>query len=268
MSELLANPVLEYGDRRAAEAGLILRSTVGSGVHGIAIAGTDDHDEMAVFVEPAAWALGIERAAEHYVARSQPEGARSGPGDTDLVAYTLRKYLRLAVKGNPTALLPLFAPGRDVLTVTPLGAELRALAPKFLSQQAAQRFLGFMRSQRRRLVEGGRGVPNRPELVARYGYDVKYASHALRLALQGREITRHAHLTLPMPEEERQRVLEVKRGDVRDQAVVLAEIDAVAAEVEEALASGRTPLPPRADHDAINDWSVGAHRRHWGWAPA
>jgi hypothetical protein len=59
-SELLADPVLEYGDRVAADAGLILRSTVGSGVHGIAIAGTDDHDEMAVFVEPAAWVLGLD----------------------------------------------------------------------------------------------------------------------------------------------------------------------------------------------------------------
>jgi predicted nucleotidyltransferase len=265
MSELLAHPVLEYGDRRAAEAGLILRTTVGSGVHGIAIPGTDDHDEMAVFIEPAEWALGIERAPEHYVARSQPEGARSGPGDTDLVAYTLRKYLRLAVKGNPTALLPLFAPERDVLTVKPLGAELRALAPKFLSRQAAHRFLGFMRSQRRRLVEGGRGGPSRPELVARYGYDVKYASHALRLALQGREITRDAHLTLPMPEAERERVLQVKRGEVRDLGVVLAEIDAVAGEVEERLASGRTPLPGSAAAEAINDWSVAAHRRHWGW---
>jgi len=99
-SELLASPVLEYGDRAAADAGLILRSTVGSGVHGIAIAGTDDHDEMAIFVEPASWALGLEPHRDSYVARSQPEGARSGPGDTDLVANTLRKYLRLAVKGK------------------------------------------------------------------------------------------------------------------------------------------------------------------------
>src|SRR5512142_1216582 len=33
-------------------AGEILRTVVGSGVHGIAIAGTDDHDEMGVYVEP------------------------------------------------------------------------------------------------------------------------------------------------------------------------------------------------------------------------
>lgn len=265
MSELLSNPVLEYGDRAALESGLILRCTVGSGVHGIAIPGTDDHDEMAVFVEPAAWALGVERAPEHYVARTQLEGERSGPGDTDLVAYTLRKYLRLATKGNPTALLPLFAPPADLLTTSELGNELRELGPRFLSRQAAHRFLGFMRSQRDRLVDGGRNVPNRPELVERYGYDVKYASHALRLAMQGREITLHARLSLPMPAAERERVLEVKRGDVRDLDVVLAEIDAVASEVQSALDTGRTPLPEAADHEAIIAWSIDAHRRHWGW---
>ncbi|HUY44275.1 MAG TPA: nucleotidyltransferase domain-containing protein [Streptosporangiaceae bacterium] len=53
--------------------------------------------------------LGVAWPFDHYVFRTQPEGARSGPGDTDLVMYSLRKYLRLAVKGNPTALLPLYA---------------------------------------------------------------------------------------------------------------------------------------------------------------
>ena len=199
------------------------------------------------------------------VARSQPEGARSGPGDTDLVAYTLRKYLRLAVKGNPTALLPLFAPSRDVLTTTPLGDELRGLAPAFLSRQAAQRFLGFMRGQRERLVTG-RDTPNRPELVARHGYDSKYASHALRLAYQGLEITRDGTLTLPMPDAERQRVLEVSPAGVPELASVLAEIDAVAGEVADRLATGRTPLPEHADVAAIGAWSISAHRRHWGWS--
>src|SRR6266536_3330438 len=210
----------EHGDRDVAMAGEILRTVVGSGVHCIAIAGTDDHDEMGVFIEPPTRVLGLRRPAEHYVFRTQPEGARSGPGDTDLVMYSLRKYLRLAAKGNPTALLPLYAPPDAVLTLCPLGAELRALAPAVLSRRAVHRFLGYMNAQRERLLGRGRqsDVPNRPELVARYGYDVKYASHALRLAYQGLEIVRDGRLTLPMPDRERGRVLRVKRGEVRELA--------------------------------------------------
>ena len=129
----------EYGDREVALAGEILRTVVGSGVHGIAIEGTDDHDEMGIYIEPAAYVVGLLGPADHYIHRTQPEGTRSGPGDTDLVMYSLRKYLRLATKGNPTALLPLFAPTESVLIITPMGEELRRMAPKVLSQRAVHR---------------------------------------------------------------------------------------------------------------------------------
>lgn len=258
----------EHGDREAARGGEILRTVVGSGVHGIAIEGTDDHDEMGIYVEPATSALGFTRPSEHYIWRTQPEGARSGPGDTDLVMYSLRKYLRLAVKGNPTALLPLYAPAGDVIVTSELGEELRALAPKILSRRAVRRFLGYMESQRARLRGDGprHGVPNRPELVARYGYDVKYASHALRLAYQGLEVARHGRLTLPMPDAEREHVRAVKRGERGDLATVLADIAAVQAQVESVLVDGTSPLAEDADIAAVTAWSVQAHRRHWGWA--
>ncbi|MFI7678916.1 DNA polymerase beta superfamily protein [Actinophytocola sp. NPDC049390] len=256
----------EHGNRDVALRGEILRTVVGSGVHGIAIAGTDDHDEMGVYIEPPANVVGTDGAAQHYVFRTQPEGARSGPGDTDLVSYSLHKYLRLAMKGNPTALLPLYAPADAIITVTPLGEELRALAPKILSRAAVHRFLGYLNAQRDRLLGQSKGkVPSRPELVARYGYDVKYASHALRLAYQGLEVARHARLTLPMPDVERDRVLRVKGGEVPDIATVLAEIAEVQAQVEEILATGKTPLPDEPDRNAISEWVVSAHRRHWGW---
>jgi len=257
----------EYGDRDLALSGEILRTVVGSGVHGIAIEGTDDHDEMGVFVEPPRHVVGIGMPFDHYVFRTQPEGARSGPGDTDLVSYSLRKYLRLATKGNPTALLPLYAPAADVVVLTELGTELRALAPAVLSQRAVRRFLGYMDSQRERLLGRGarRHVPNRPELVARYGYDVKYASHALRLAYQGREIARDAQLTLPMPDWERERVLQVKRGDVAVLGDVLTEIAVVQRQTEELLDIGRTPLRAEPDLDTVGEWCIRAHQRHWGW---
>jgi uncharacterized protein len=275
VTEVSAVGHTEHGDRAAALGGEILRTVVGSGVHGIAIPGTDDHDEMGVFVEPPGVLLGVGpgasgRRAERYVFRTQPEGARSGPGDTDLVMYGLRRYLGLATKGNPTALLPLYAPADAVLVLTPLGEELRAMAPALLSQQAVHRFLGYLHAQRERLLGRGsrHGVPNRPELVERYGYDVKYASHALRLAFQGREVARHARLTLPMPVAERERVLAVKRGEVPDLSEVVAEIADVEAQVQRLLAEGGTSLPERPDLGAISAWSVNAYRRHWEWSSA
>lgn len=251
----------EYGNRDLALGGEILRTVVGSGVHGIAIEGMDDHDEMGVFVEPPDQVLGLGRRMEHYVFRTQPEGARSGPGDLDLVVYSLRKYLRLATKGNPSALLPLYAPMESVVVLQPLGAELRELASAMLSRRAVHRFVGYMNSQRARLLAGGR-----PDLVARFGYDVKYACHALRLAYQGLEIVRDGCLTLPMPDHERERVLRVKRGDVSAIGEVLSEISDVQAEIERRLETGDTPLPAEPDAATISAWSTTAHRRYWGWS--
>jgi predicted nucleotidyltransferase len=260
-------PNVEYGDASVALPNEILRSVVGSGVHGIALAGTDDHDEMGVYIEPPERVLGLARGREDYIWRTQPEGVRSGHGDVDLVLYSLRKYLRLAVKGNPTALLPLYAPESDLVTVTPLGDELRELRTSFLSQQAVERFLGYMQSQHERMLGGGKRnrVPNRPELIEKYGWDVKYGSHALRLAFQGQEIARHGRLTLPLAADQRERVLAVKRGEVpRDD--VSRQITEIEHAVRELLGAGGTPLPETADVSRISVWAVSAQRRHWGWS--
>jgi predicted nucleotidyltransferase len=257
-------PNVEYGDPEIAYRNEILRTTVGSGVHGIAIAGTDDHDEMGVFVEPANIILGLDGPMDHFNWRTQPEGARSGPGDTDRIIYSLRKYLRLAVKGNPTALLPLFAPETDVLISTALGEELRSLRSSFLSVDAAERFLGYMHGQHERMMGKGRrsAVPNRPELIEKYGWDVKYGSHALRLAYQGRELVAHATLTLPMADAERERVLAVKRGEI-PRSEVDEEITTIEQILLHLIAHKRTALPRHADLATLSAWSVQAHLTHW-----
>ena len=259
-------PNVQYGDPDVALKNEILRSVVGSGVHGIAIAGTDDHDEMGVYIEPPEYVLGIGREREDFISRTQPEGVRSGPGDVDLVLYGLRKYLRLAMKGNPTALIPLYAPTSDLIVTSELGWELRDSRHWFLSQEAVERFLGYMHSQHERMLGRGKRnrVPNRPELIEKYGWDVKYGSHALRLAHQGWEIASRGTLTLPLEPEVRERVLSVKRGEVpRDE--VSAEISALEAMVRASLDDGTAAVRAHPNRDAIQAWAVAAQRRHWRW---
>jgi predicted nucleotidyltransferase len=258
---------VEYGDPTVARSNEILRSLVGSGVHGIAIEGTDDRDEMGVFIEPPQFVIGTDQPMDHYTYRTQPEGARSGPGDLDLILYSLRKYLRLAAKGNPTALLPLWAPYDDLVVVTGAGEALRDLRDAFMSQEAVERFLGYMHSQHERMLGRGRrsNVPNRPELIERHGWDVKYGSHALRLAYEGHEIAQRGRLTLPMPDDAREHVLAVKRGEI-PQAEVSRCIDELEARVRALLDLARTPLPEKPDWARISRFSQEAHLNHWGVA--
>ena len=61
--------------------GTILLVEVGSTAHGTRLAGGEDQDELAAVVEGPADALGLaEPGWRSRMHRTQPEGARSGPG--------------------------------------------------------------------------------------------------------------------------------------------------------------------------------------------
>lgn len=248
---------------RAADAGEILRSQVGSGVHGIAVDGTDDRDEMGVFVEPPEHVMGLSPLLGTLTWRTQPEGVRSGPGDLDLVRYSLRKYLYLAtVKGNPNTLLPLYAPEDQLVIDEPLGHGLRALRSSIVSMRVVRQTLGYLNGQVQRMTEN-RKVPNRPELVDKYGLDTKYAGHAVRLAIQAYQLASLGTILLPMHSVSRELVLDVRTGGkTQEQVLDIVRQNEVAIQP---YLEGRTrsPLPDEPDFEAVNAWSIYAHQQFW-----
>lgn len=243
-----------------AERGTILLTQVGSGVHGTAIEGQDDRDEMGICVEPPEYVIGL-RAFEQYIHRTQPEGHRSGPGDLDLLVYSLRKWMRLALRGNPTVLLPLFVPDDEVVRVTAAGQELREHPELVVSREAGHRFLGYLRAQRDQLTGvRGRRSTNRPELIDKYGFDTKFAMHMVRLGVQGVELLETGRITLPIPEPWLTWLRELRQGGhTRDEALeAAADLEA---RLEKLLTS--SPLPERSDADRANAWLVRVHQEFW-----
>ncbi|MDA0564120.1 nucleotidyltransferase domain-containing protein [Streptomonospora sp. S1-112] len=244
---------------RIAEQGTILRCQVGSGLHGITVGAQHDRDEMGVCVEPPEYVIG-PRSFEQYVHRTRPEGERSRPGDLDLTVYSLRKWLRLALEGNPTVLLPLFAPEHELVAVTGLGRELRASADRVVSRRAGQRALGYLTAQRDQLLGRRGGRTNRPELAEVHGFDTKYAYHMVRLGVQGVELMETGRVTLPMPEPWGSWLRALRRGaHTRDEAL------AVTADLEERLRTlaATGPLPPEPDTAWAESWLVDAYQRTW-----
>src|SRR5437868_210265 len=67
MSDLLGVGLDSSAERSLAEQGTILRATVGSTLHGLALAGADDRDEMGVCLEPREYVIGL-RQFEQWVA--------------------------------------------------------------------------------------------------------------------------------------------------------------------------------------------------------
>lgn len=252
-------------DKEIAESYTILRGIVGSTAHGLALPGHEDRDEMGICLEPAECVIGFRRF-EQWTYRSQPQGVRSSPGDLDLTIYSLRKYCRLALQGNPTILLLLFIPEEHLSVQTEVGRQLRELAPQFASLQAGERFLGYMKEQRERLegVRGQRSV-TRPELVERYGYDTKYAMHALRLGHQGCEYLETGRLTLPMKPPIREHLLDVRQGKLALKDV-LAEVDELENRLKKLLSS--SSLPPEPDRETVEKFVIRTYLEHWSYENA
>jgi hypothetical protein len=246
---------------KSDDAKLIIRCTVGSTVHGLALEGTDDRDEMGIMIEPKEAVTGLQYR-EHIVERTQPEGVRSGPGDLDLTIYGLRKWMRLAAGGNPTILMPLFVPPQDCSVLTARGNALRQMRKAIVSKKAGNAFLGYLLAQKQRLL-GVRGQKRvkRPELVEQYGYDTKYAMHALRLGYQGLEIVGEGRMSLPMRPAEREVLMQVRRGEITfDRVVQMIEAQ------EQALqrAMGTSNLRDEPDLAAINAFLHETYMQEWG----
>lgn len=245
---------------------MILLVEVGSTAHGTGIPGGEDHDETAVVIEPPERVMGLRGELRNSMQRTQPEGKRSGPGDTDRQVYSLRKFLSLSASGNPSVMLVLWAP---VIAATPLGQDLRDLAPCFVGRHIVPRYRGYMMSQVMRMQglkasgHGKRGGGKREELIATHGYDTKYAMHAARLGYQCIELLETGCLTLPISGSPGDWLRTVRYGEVEydEWLSVIQKLDRLLGDlVDEDL------YPEGPDLKTIEAFSIRAHRETWGWS--
>ncbi len=267
--------------RRIAERGTVLRAQVGSGVHGTSVDGQDDRDEMGICLEPPAYVTGVAQVPagtasgasipfeqyQRHTVWDRPGGVtnRSGAGDLDVVVYSARKWARLALAGNPTVLLLLFVPDAEVVHRDVRGAELVANADRFVSRLAADRFLGYLQSQRRAMIGEVGAHTNRPELVAVHGYDTKYAMHALRLGVQGIELLTTGRITLPVAGPAGNWLRAVRRGEVPLDEVVVRLREAEA-ELERLRTASHVPDEP--DRAWADGWLHRSYTSFWAEGPA
>lgn len=242
-----------------AEENTILLTQVGSGLHGVTVDSQDDRDEMGVCIEPPSCVIGLERF-DQYQYRTQPEGKRSGPGDLDLVVYSLRKWAKLAAQGNPTVLLLLFAPEHQVVRRDEWGRSLQGRKDLFLSKDCGRRFIGYLDAQWDRMLGLRSRRTNRPELIDVYGFDTKFAYHAVRLGLQGVELLTTGHITLPIPEPDRTWLRELRVGKHSKEEAV-DRIEGLRAELDRLM--DKADLPDRPDYGQLNEWLTGTYQSYW-----
>lgn len=233
----------------------IIRITAGSHLVGLNTPASDE-DVLGVCIEDLKDAYGLSGGFEQ-VALTAP----------DITIYSLRKFLSLALKGNPTVLGILFAPPQSLIQRTSVGQVLQELAPKIVSQRAGYAFLGYLQAQRSKMAHSlgdvgmnrGRGKP-RQDLIDAYGFDTKFAMHALRLGYQGIELLDTGRLTLPISEPHRTFLMRVRNGEIPYQTVT-EELLAIEAVLQRLLETSH--LPPNPDTPFVERWMLHTYWQHW-----
>ena len=220
--------------RELVEQRTVYAAVVGSRAFGLEVEGSDT-DVRGAYQAPTAafWSM------------IKPPSHVEGP-EPERFSWELERFCELALKANPNLLEVLHSP--HVVQCTPIGEELLALRPAFLSRLAHTTYAGYVLSQAKKLEADVRqhGEPR-----------WKHVMHLLRLLLAAAELLRTGEMRLDV-DEHRERLLEVRRGEVPWEHVQQWRQQLQAA-VDEALE--RSPLPESPDVGAVDAWLISVRRR-------
>lgn len=165
----------------------------------------------------------------------------------DLTIYNISRYFHLCMEGNPNMIDSLFTDNESVLVSDNIGSIVRENRKIFLSQKCFHTFKGMAFSHISRLKNRER-VGNRSVLIEKYGYDVKDASHIVRLVLELKQILFDGDLDLKFDPEF---VLGVKNGNWTKEQVIVWFEDMMK-RLEEYVSSGHVYPPYSPDEKRIH----------------
>lgn len=220
---------------------VLLDGVVGSTAYGLA--GPDsDVDRLVVAAAPTVVFLGLGDVRESHVT--------TGP---DCTTHEIGKFLKLAMKANPTVTELLWLSGYDFSNR--FGLELVQMRAKLLcAPQVRRAYLGYATDQFRKLKARGDGS---------FSADTrrrtsKHARHIARLCDQGYQL--YATGTLRIRLDDPQFYLDfgerVAAGD-------LDVAEALLATTEENFDKATPALPEEPDEPAIQDWLLRVRRHYY-----
>ncbi len=113
----------------------------------------------------------------------------------DFQIYSIVRYFQLCMENNPNMLDSMFTPDRCVLKGTEVANMVRDKRKEFLSKLIWKKYRGYARSQLYKMTNKSPDG-KRKALVEKFGYDVKFAYHIVRLMLEAEQILMYGDVDL------------------------------------------------------------------------
>lgn len=150
----------------------------------------------------------FEQWQEHHI--------QHGEKQYDFAIFSIVKYFQLCMENNPNMIDSLFTPPDCVVHITRIGQMVRENRKIFLHKGAWHRFKGYAYSQMHKM-KLKRREGKRKEIVDKYGYDVKFAYHIVRLLNEIEQLLTAGDLDLQKDSEQ---LKAIRRGEWTEQQVI------------------------------------------------
>jgi uncharacterized protein len=133
----------------------------------------------------------------------------------DLSVYGIVKFFQLVMENNPNMIETLFVPTNCVLHSSQIGNLVRENRKEFLHKGCWHKLKGYAFSQMHKM-ENKNPVGKRIELVEKYGYDTKFASHVVRLLGEAEMVLMEGDIDL---QRNREQLKAIRRGEWTEQQI-------------------------------------------------
>jgi predicted nucleotidyltransferase len=136
---------------------------------------------------------------------------KSAKKEYDFSVYSIVKYFQLVMENNPNMIDSLFVPRSCILHITPLGEIMRENRKLFLHKGSWHKFKGYAYSQMHKIRNKvNASNPERNANIEKYGYDIKFAYHTIRLMNEVEQILVEGDLDLQRNKEQ---LKDIRRGE-------------------------------------------------------
>ncbi|MBC8427328.1 MAG: nucleotidyltransferase domain-containing protein [Proteobacteria bacterium] len=149
-------------------------------------------EKEMIFPHLSGGILGFGRQKEQFNQYQQhhimDKSARGGKGqEYDITIYNIVKYFQLVMENNPNMIDSLFVPPTYITHTTQVGNMVRENRKIFLHKGAWHKFKGYAYSQLHKMTNKS-PIGKRKEIIDKFGFDVKFGYHVVRLIQEAEQI--------------------------------------------------------------------------------